>query len=68
MQYYLNDQSWDGFECHANTAKNNWEICGTLKYLCHDGNAQNELALGEEWVCQVSQTIYFKILMYHFQI
>ena len=51
MQYRLLEE-WDEFECQVNTARNNWEICGRLKYLCDDGTAQNELPLGEESVCQ----------------
>jgi len=55
MQYYLLED-WEGFTCEPNNDRSNTEICNTLKYLCHDGQAQNELNLGEQSVCGDSQT------------
>ena len=51
LQYHLLDDSYQEMTCVPDDSKSNTDICGLLKYLCHDPGAQNELNLGEQAVC-----------------
>ena len=52
LQYHLLDESYEDLACEPNESMSNGALCGTLKWLCHDPNAQNELNLGEQSVCK----------------
>ena len=51
LQYTLKESTDDNIECIANEAKTTAQLCGSMKYFCHDPNAQNEVNLGQQEVC-----------------
>ena len=52
LQYHLQEETFTGFTCNADEASSNVDLCWSLKYYCHDPNAQNDVALGANAVCQ----------------